>query len=142
MSHYKSILIAVDVSPQASEVVDRARSVAARHASFHLVHVVEPIIAETDMNLTPVISVEVEQAMVERAENYLDQLIHDAGLKGASREVLMGGVRRSIHQLAEDKDADLIVIGSHGRHGLGLLLGSTANAVLHGAGCDILAVHI
>ena len=37
---------------------------------------------------------------------------------------------------------DLIVVGSHGRHGLALLLGSTANDVLHGAPCDVLAVHL
>ncbi len=39
-------------------------------------------------------------------------------------------------------DADLIVLGTHGRHGLGLILGSTANGVLHGASCDVLAVRI
>jgi universal stress protein A len=38
--------------------------------------------------------------------------------------------------------ADLIVIGSHGRHGMGLLLGSTANAVLHGSPCNVLAVRL
>ena len=35
-----------------------------------------------------------------------------------------------------------IVVGSHGRHGLALLLGSTASGVLHGAKCDVLAVRI
>jgi universal stress protein A len=39
-------------------------------------------------------------------------------------------------------DVDLIVIGSHGREGIQRLLGSTANAVLHGAPCDVLAVRI
>jgi universal stress protein A len=34
------------------------------------------------------------------------------------------------------------VIGTHGRHGLGLLLGSTVNAVLHGLDTDALAVRI
>jgi len=34
-----------------------------------------------------------------------------------------------------------VVIGSHGRHGVQLLLGSTANAV-HGASCDVLAVRM
>jgi universal stress protein A len=34
------------------------------------------------------------------------------------------------------------VVGSHGRHGLALLLGSTANDVLHGAPCDVLAVKL
>ena len=43
---------------------------------------------------------------------------------------------------AKEHGADLIVVGSHGRHGLALLLGSTANAVLHGAPCDVLAVRI
>lgn len=36
----------------------------------------------------------------------------------------------------------MIVVGSHGRHGLALLLGSTANDVLHGAPCDVLAVSL
>lgn len=44
--------------------------------------------------------------------------------------------------MAEEQKADLIVIGSHGRHGLGRLLGSTANGVLQGAPCDVLAVRI
>ena len=38
--------------------------------------------------------------------------------------------------------ADLIVLGTHGRHGLGLLLGSTASGVLHGCPCDVLTVRI
>ena len=37
---------------------------------------------------------------------------------------------------------DVIVVGSHGKHGLALLLGSTANGVLHGANRDVLAVRV
>jgi len=47
-----------------------------------------------------------------------------------------------ITRYADDKQADLIVIGSHGRHGLQRLLGSTATPVLHNAKCDVLAVRI
>ena len=43
---------------------------------------------------------------------------------------------------AEELGADLIVIGSHGRRGLALLVGSTANGVLHGAVTDVLAVRV
>ena len=47
-----------------------------------------------------------------------------------------------IHSKAEEIGADLIVVGSHGRYGLALLMGSTANGVLHGATCDVLAVRV
>ena len=53
-----------------------------------------------------------------------------------------GQPRQEIHHLAKEHECDLIVVGSHGRHGLALLLGSTANDVLHGAPCDVLAVHL
>jgi len=42
--------------------------------------------------------------------------------------------------MAKEQGCDLIVVGSHGRHGLALLLGSTSNDLLHGAPCDTLAV--
>ena len=51
------------------------------------------------------------------------------------------GTINQIHSL-EEAGADIIVVGSHGRHGLALLLGSTANGVLHGASCDVLAVRV
>jgi universal stress protein A len=47
-----------------------------------------------------------------------------------------------MHSMAKDQDIDLIVVGSHGRHGLALIFGSTSNSVLHGATCDVLAVRI
>ena len=52
-------------------------------------------------------------------------------------------VRRKaeIIRVAAENEVDLIVVGSSGRwRGLALLLGSTANAVLHGALCDVLTV--
>ena len=53
-----------------------------------------------------------------------------------------GQPRQEIHELASEQQCDLIVVGSHGRHGLALLLGSTANDLLHGAPCDVLAVRL
>ena len=53
-----------------------------------------------------------------------------------------GRPESELQRAAEAKGADVIVVGSHGRHGLALLLGSTANGVLHGATCDVLAVRV
>jgi universal stress protein A len=56
--------------------------------------------------------------------------------------VLAGPIKSEICREAADWHADLIVIGSRGRHGLGALVNLTEDAVLHGAPCDILAVRL
>ena len=56
--------------------------------------------------------------------------------------IVLGKPEVEIHGAAKDLGTDLIVIGSHGRHGIALLMGSTANGVLHGASCDVLAVRV
>ena len=56
--------------------------------------------------------------------------------------VTVGRPESEIHRLAKEEGADLVIVGSHGRKGLQLLLGSTANGVLHGTECDVLAVRI
>jgi universal stress protein A len=53
-----------------------------------------------------------------------------------------GNPSNEIHNLAKEIQAYLIMIGTHGQSGLKLLLGSIANAVLHGVKCDVLAVKI
>ena len=60
-----------------------------------------------------------------------------------SNQWLLWGIpKQEIINVAEQQQVDLIVVGSHGRHGLALLLGSTANSILHTAKCDVLAVRL
>lgn len=47
-----------------------------------------------------------------------------------------------ILEQAKKLHTDLIVMGSHGRHGISLLLGSTANGVIHHAQCDVFVVRV
>jgi hypothetical protein len=60
----------------------------------------------------------------------------------ANRWMLWGVPKQEIIHIAEQEKVDLIVVGSHGRHGLALLLGSTANSILHHAKCDVMAVRL
>lgn len=63
-----------------------------------------------------------------------------AGLR-AEPEVLSGSPAHAIVSFATDWNADLVIMGSHGRTGLPrLLLGSVARNVLHHAGCSVLIV--
>jgi universal stress protein A len=56
--------------------------------------------------------------------------------------LVWGVPKEEITQIAQQENVDLIVVGSHGRHGFALLLGSTANSILHHAHCDVLAVRL
>ena len=56
--------------------------------------------------------------------------------------MLWGVPKQEIIHIADQEQVDLIVVGSHGRHGLSLLLGSTANSVLHYAKCDVMAIRL
>ena len=76
------------------------------------------------------------------AENRLQELAVRHALENCTHFVRQGNTKREILNMAEEENVDLIVIGSHGRSGIQLLLGSTANTVLHGAPCDVLAVRV
>ena len=55
---------------------------------------------------------------------------------------MLGQPANEMRRMAKEENIDLIIVGSHGRHGLALIFGSTSNSVLHGAPCDVLAVRI
>jgi nucleotide-binding universal stress UspA family protein len=71
------------------------------------------------------------------------ELIRDGSLVGIEHEFLIldDPPAMAISQVAVEKNVDLIVIGTHGRHGLTkLLLGSCAETVLRSASCPVLTV--
>jgi universal stress protein A len=72
----------------------------------------------------------------------LDDIAKQNGIPINQIYLPVGNAAEEIHTLADDINADLIVIGTHDSSGLKLLLGSTANSVLHGAKKDVLAVRI
>jgi len=78
--------------------------------------------------------------MLETVKTRLSRLGDWLGIDPARRWMVWGVPGEEIVRVAEQEHADLIIVGSHGRHGLGLLLGSTANRVLHHAKCDVMAI--
>jgi universal stress protein A len=87
-------------------------------------------------------TVELNQILISNAEKNLGFFISELKIDPQQKFLEQGDPRDEIIRVAEENQADLIVLGSHGRHGLALLLGSTANAVLHHAKCDVLAVRL
>ena len=84
----------------------------------------------------------IQEEIEQQAKLKLTALAESMGIPEEQQHIVYGRPEVEIHKLSKKQKVDLVVIGSHGRHGFALLLGSTANAVLHGASCDILAVRV
>src|SRR5215469_9714973 len=141
MSGYHHVLIAVDLTDDSSKVVQKGLEIAGRYgAKVSLLHVVEfiPVDPAGEALLPP--PVDVEGDLAKSAQERLDALCESQGLQGAARRVEVGVIKMQIVRVAAEEKVDLIVLGSHERHGLALLLGSTEKAILHKATCDVLAV--
>ncbi len=140
---YQHILIAVDLTEECHPVVVRALELATSSAAkASLVHIIEPMAmafgGHVPMDLSLLQQQQFDQAR-ERLQSFAGRYPQ---LVSEQRHLVYGQPRQEIHRLATELDCDLVVVGSHGRHGLALLLGSTANDVLHGAPCDVLAVRL
>ncbi len=143
MPAYSHILLAVDFSGNTDAVAEQALSLRkAFDAKLSLVHVVEFAQFDFSSELTMPQELEMDQQLLELADKRLQELSEKHDIADSERFVSQGSTKREILRIAEEQGVDLIVIGSHGREGIQLLLGSTANAVLHGAPCDVLAVRI
>jgi universal stress protein A len=143
MSHYTHILVGLDLSEKESgTVMSKAKDLAKLYqAKLSIVHVVEPL-AFTYPGEIPVDLGTTQIIITEHAEKHLEKFAQQVNYPLAHAQVLIGQTAPEIRQMAQDIGADLIVLGTHGRHGLGLLLGSTASDLLHGTKCDVLAVRI
>ena len=123
-------------------IFQRARAVASgTTAQLHLIHVIEPLSFAYGGDI-PMDFSGIQDEIYQQASQQLERFGTANGVDAEHRHLVMGRPEVEIHALATELDADLIVVGSHGRHGLALLMGSTANGVLHGAKRDVLAVRV
>jgi len=144
MTNYQHILLAADFSEHGSAVAQKAQQLANQHhAKLSIVHIIDnlPI---TDTTYGPIIpfDMDLNELLMTSAKKQLAELSASFNIPEQQQFLEMGSASLEIVAIAEDLSADLIVVGSHGRHGLALLLGSTANGVLHHAKCDVLAVRL
>jgi nucleotide-binding universal stress UspA family protein len=132
---YKTILVPIDLSHSApgKAMINVAKRIGEEGAQIVLIYVVESIPTHVAVDLPPGV---IEKSM-ERARKALEEIARDANV-GASIEVRSGQPHLAILAEAEDRNADLIVVGSH-RPGLqDYLLGSTAARVVRHATCAVL----
>lgn len=147
MSHYKKVIVAVDFDGGAHTVLASAFKLLSAKTEIRIINVVYNSMQEYNGYIgTSMFSYE---AMVEfektvRKVNIpkLRALAIDCKLPDSDVIIQFGKAADAILDYADEEEADLIIVGSHGKHGVRLLLGSTANSILHRAKCDVLAVRI
>ena len=146
MATYQRILVAVDLSSESDLVLQKAQLIADLIAELHVVYVQEPM-DNVYVGIVPQSAAfsglgDLEAQLGEELKQKLKSLGQKFNMPSDHLHILHGSPAHEIHRFARENDIELIVIGTHGQKGLQLLLGSTANSVLHGAVCDVLSVRI
>jgi universal stress protein A len=137
---YKHILFATDLTDDTDYIIAKVRGLRGyTGAKLSLIHVVEPLPGYSYAYLG---IEDIEGQLIEESKTALARLGAELSVDSKDMWVEVGPTKSKILDVAQDVGADLIICGSHGRHGLSLLLGSTANAILHGAKCDVLTVRL
>ncbi|HTL92508.1 MAG TPA: universal stress protein [Steroidobacteraceae bacterium] len=140
MAVYRRVLLVVDLTDDSLAIGRKAQMLAAAlGAEVELLHVVEFVPVEP-MGETLMPAVQIEEELLQRAQQRLVALAAELGLAGAACRVESGNVKAEIVRVARERHADLIVLGSRERHGLSILVNLTEDTVLHAAPCDVLAM--
>ncbi len=139
----KMILVATDFSETSDRAVDYAIDLAKLlGSSVTVMHAYElPIYGFPDGAL--IATVDIATRIMNAAQGALAQSCEVRAAKGVKLESILrqGVAYEEIHSVAEEINADLIVIGTHGRKGLAhALLGSVAEKVIRTASRPVLTI--
>lgn len=141
---YKHILVAVDQSDDAESVGRKALGVAKRNrAKLTLLNILESISLNTSYELMPVIPQGTDDEVLAEAKKSMRELSFKLGIPDADTLVISAlSTKEGILKAAKELDVDLLIIGSHTRQGLALLLGSTSGSIINDSPCDILTIKV
>src|SRR6478609_2774767 len=135
----ENILLATDFSPGSETALKYARAIARRHASrVHTIHVNSP---DSYNLLDPdafAITFNGPEANAKNVSDVLHGLLQGLPSQTALQQ---GAVWQVISDVVERNEIDLLVLASHGRHGIPrMVLGSVAEDVFRNVSCPVLTV--
>ncbi len=142
---FKSIVVATDGSKYSLAAASEAIGLAKQNKSELTAISVVPseLMTPTDIDLTMTNKELISDKEMHEAEKNV-KAVKEAALKedvAVKAFVMSGRSADAIIEIARDKNADLIVLGSHGRTGLEkLLMGSVAERVIVLSSCAVLVV--
>jgi universal stress protein A len=130
---YKTIVCAIENSDEGEQVLSKAYQLAQLcNAKLFVTHIIPYTLLPNDY----------QKELKENALPAIESKAASLGIPLKNVTIKFGKAYEQICQLAEHKSADLIVLGTHSKKGLHALIGSTANAVVNYAQCDVSLVKI
>ncbi len=147
MRPIKRILVPVDFSPCSRVALQHGLELARQFdAALTVLHVYEPphYVGDVMVQLPERTSVTVQEYVQRQSDQLLTELVTSIeGLDAVTfdRALVSGVPHTAIVEKARSLEAELVVMGTHGRSGLShLLMGSVAEKVLRQAPCPVLVV--
>jgi nucleotide-binding universal stress UspA family protein len=134
----QTIVVPIDFSEDSARAVQVALEMADRPASVRLVHVLVPL----DAVSPGVVWGQVDDSRRSQAvREHCQKFLSERGISGPSLEIKFGDPGLEIAEYAQEAAADLIIMPSHGYHGVKrLLLGSVTERVIRHAHCSVLVL--
>lgn len=148
---YKNILVAVDGSPTSNLALLEAAKLAKTDACLRIVYVVENPVWSIPLQAGVIYDVDLmHRSLVQTGKEILDRsknLLMEKGVTARTHLVDLsetnatGGIAAALVRESQDWEADILVVGSHGRRGFRrLLMGSVADSVIRLATTPVLLV--
>jgi nucleotide-binding universal stress UspA family protein len=139
---YDRILLPTDGSDAMTEVIDHAVSLADHHdATLHVLYVINT----TSLTDLPTESEweTLSGALETEGERAIEQVENRAGDVPLETEMVEGSPAKEVVRYADERDCDVVVMGTHGRSGVDrLLLGSVAERVVRSSAVPVLTVRV
>ena len=118
MGEYKHILAAVDLTEESRVVAKRACALRSVYGSkLSCLHVIEPLSLAYGGDIPMDLST-IQEQIQETAKLHLAEFARTLNIPEEDQHLIFGRPETEIHSLANQIGTDLIVVGSHGRHGL------------------------
>ena len=140
----KKILIALDYNPSAQKIAETGYALAkSMNAGVILLHVISDAAYYSSLNYSPImgfdsfsnldiLQTDIVPELKKAAQEYLNKSKQHLGDETIETVVKEGDFGESIIDTATEMKADIIVMGTHSRHGFDkILMGSVAEKVLH-----------
>jgi nucleotide-binding universal stress UspA family protein len=143
---FKRIIVPIDLSDCSRKALEYAAATARAHKSkLTILHVYEASFVEPYVNAanSEEEANEIIKEINQANESKYDEFLKTIDLSGVEYEKLLkkGIPETDIVEIAMEQQANLIVMGTHGRSGIKhILIGSTAEEVVRNAPCDIVVV--